>query len=312
MSTDDLFSNLLEFSWRGVSFPIARTSLQISQDLVQHKFPDTDGAHVEGTGRAPLIFSATCLFRNNITKAKSESWATGGTPLYPNAFRAFLTAFGDRTTGQLQHPELGFIACKPQTASMEWLATLRDGVDVQASWIETIDGAQNFADQLAAPSPLVSLYIEADDLDNQLVQYANPLLMSKDNGLSFLDAIRKIGSVFDQISLLNKQYGGYIDHVLYRVQALQDSVMSLRDNSSWPIINTCERLKSSLFGAKKQLLLATKDVSLFICPKDQTLAALCAILNNKVSDLVKLNPALGNSATVSFLTPVRYYKGGTS
>ena len=300
----DLFSQLLECKWRTTSFPITSFSTAFAHDQAQHKWPDRDGAHIEATGRQPLTHRATIPFRNAVARAQGETWGI----LYPDGFRAFLSAFSDRTSGILQHPELGAITCKPGTYSAEWSANTRDGVNVSATWIESYDEDAQYDDTLARPSPIAAVYVEALDLDSQIAQYANPTATTNaQESLTFTQAIQKITGAFDQVSLVSRQAGGYIDHVIYRVQALQDSIYRARDNTAWPIINTCERLKASLFALKQQQLVLQKDVLLFIVPKDQTLAAVAGSLGVKVADLMRLNPTISGGPVVPRLTAVRYY-----
>jgi len=300
----DLFSQLLELKWRATSFPFVSFNTTLQHDQAQHKWPDRDGAHVEATGRQPLVHRAVIPFRNAVGRGPGETWGI----LYPDGFRAFLVAFSDRTSGQLQHPELGPITAKPTTMSADWAAGTRDGVNVTASWIESYDEDAQYNDTLARPSHIAAVYIEALDLDSQVTQYASPLVTNNaQEPLTFTQAIQKITSIFDQVSLVSKQAGGYIDHVLYRVQALQDSVARAKDNTAWPIINTCERLKASLYGLKQQQLTLQKDITLFVVPKDQTIAAIAATLRANVSDIVKLNPLLAGSPVVPRLSVVRYY-----
>ena len=105
---------------------------------------------------------------------------------------AFLVAFTTRTSGILQHPELGEIRCKPDKAEFKWSANTRDGVDVSASWIESLDDTvTEFQDILARPSPAQDVAL---DLDDQLGQYTNPGLPSHVRAFSFVDGITKITS----------------------------------------------------------------------------------------------------------------------
>lgn len=306
----DLFSQLQECKWRTVSFPTVSFSTSIQHDQAQHKWPDRDGAHVEATGRQPLVHRATIPFRNGVSPGKGETFGV----LYPDAFRAFLIAFSDRTSGTLIHPELGPVTCKPQMASADWSANIRDGVNVTASWIESYDEDKQYAETLARPSPIAGVYIEALDLDSQLTQYTDPTGLVKPASvdpkaptMTFTQAITKITGAFDQVSLVSKRAGGYIDAVLYRVNTLQAACYAAKDNATWPIVNSCERLKASLYGLKQTQLTQQKDILLYVVPKDQTLAAIAATLGASVKDLVTLNSSLANAPIVPRLTSVRYY-----
>jgi len=305
MPDDDIlpsvFEQLLEFKWRHVSFPVSRFSTAIHQDHVQHKWPDRDGAHVEGTGRAPTQIRATALFRNGIAPGKAEKWGV----LYPTGFREFLVACADRTSGTLQHPELGNITCKVETCDVQWDSGRRDGVDVDVSWIESNDTTQDLAEALAQTSPIATTLQFAADLDEQIIQI-NPALKSTTEP-SFLDSVRELQGVFDQATLLAKKTVGQIDRVLYRIDSLQSSILGIKDATTWPAIQSIERLRASLFGVKKTLLVATKDIRFYIARDNTTFSMLATTLQAKVQDLINLNPSLTNSVSIPRGTPVRYY-----
>jgi len=149
MSAINIFGDLLEFRYRGISLPTLQFSLKLRHDLVQHKLVGVDGAHVEATGLCPLEHTARIPFLNNITAAAYENWSQG--LLYPNTFRRFLTAMSDRTLDTLQHPELGPITVRPESLQCSWMPDTRDGVIVEASWIQSTENQASLQAILAAP-----------------------------------------------------------------------------------------------------------------------------------------------------------------
>ena len=127
-------------------------STSLAHDQVVHKWADRDGAHVEATGRQPLQFRAAIPFKNAVLPGPGETW--GNLFLYPDTFRLFLTAFATRTSGILQHPELGPLRAKPHAAEFMWAANVRDGCDCTATWTESFDDTvTEFQDVLARKSP---------------------------------------------------------------------------------------------------------------------------------------------------------------
>lgn len=303
----DVLEQLLEFKWRDVSFPVSEFSTDMEHDHVAHKWPDRDGGHIEATGRAPIVHHATIHFRNNMSPGLSESWSVNNQALYPTVFRAFLVAFATRTSGPLQHPELGIVNCKPKTAQFKWTSARRDGIDCNATWVESDDTTADFQDVLARNSPVPEAYVAAADLDVQLGQYKNPTVTYDGDPSSFLSAIQKITSAFDTASLMSAQYAGRIDRVVYRVQSLQTRVNLSLDLSAWPLVNSCERLKSALFGLKTELLKLGKTIATVKAPKDTTLAALTILTGTPIDRLLQLNPLLASRPGVTQGTVVRYY-----
>lgn len=292
--------------WRDVSFPVQQFSTSLAHDLAIHKWPDRDGAHVEATGRQPLTFRASIPFKNGVRPGPGESWGTSD--LYPTTFRLFLTAFATRTSGFLQHPELGLIRCKPHTAEFGWGATSRDGCDCTATWTESLDDTvTEFQDILASKSPVADLMLTCDELDSQIASYDNPLLSVHVRSFSFGAAIRNVTKSFNAITLASAKYGGYINHVAYRASLLEDAVLGLRDNKAWPMVTACERIRASLHDLKRSQLTASRLVGFYTVARDATLASLLVPTRSSVSNLLLLNPTLGRSSVIPKGTVVRYY-----
>jgi prophage DNA circulation protein len=305
---DDILRLLFEFKFRGVSFPVSEFSTDVEQDHVIHKWPDVDGGHVEGTGRAPLVHHATIHFRNGITPGISETWNADNVPLYPNAFRDFLIAMSIRRTGPLQHPELGIVQAKPKNASFKWLANKRDGCDVTASWIESDDTADDFKDVLLRTSPVADAQVFAADVDDQVIQWDNVLVTDDGDESTFSAAITSITSAFDTATLVQYQASGLIDRVLYRIDSLSTRVQKFGDITAWPIVTSCERLASAMNELKQTLLIDGRNIAALSTSQDMTLAALTVATRSSITDLLSLNPTLARSAVVPANTIVRYYK----
>src|SRR5574338_1378957 len=101
---------LLECKWKDISFPITNLHTELKKDLVEHKYPDRDGAHVESTGRSPIRTTCQALFYNNVSRGKGETWNFG--TLFPTTYLEFIEVCKDRSAGVLQHPILGNMDAK--------------------------------------------------------------------------------------------------------------------------------------------------------------------------------------------------------
>jgi len=301
------FDELLACSWRGITFATTGFTHDVSQDQAQHKYPDRDGARIEATGRNPQTFSAHCLFRFSLASGQSEAGALG-TP-FPDQLMKFMTAMADRTTGTLVHPIYGPILCKPQSATLTLTATMRDGADVDARWVEDTDSEETSDAILASRSVVTEASLAAIALDSQIVQ--NPIIRDPgdplDPGASFEDGMRSIKGVFDKGALLTKKLGGRINSVIYRVESVQDSIDSSRDPQLWPAKQSCVRLKDALVRLAGQLLVGGSDVKRYIVPGDTTLASLATRLFATTTEMILLNPDLVSDAVIPRGTVVRYY-----
>lgn len=316
MATDttnlpSVFEALTMCSFRGVGFPLLSLRSGFRQDQAVHKWPDRDGAHVEATGRDPFTFHARAAFRNGVTPGRNESGEWGPLhALYPDHFRGlFLPAVLDRTTGAFNHPELGAIQCKCVSVEFDHDPHKRDGVDVDMEFIESLDNPDQLQAIIAAPSPIGATSQFAADLDAQLsgTTFSSPPAPTGFVEPSFSDAMRSIQSATDQTSLLSRKLGGQVDHVFYRVQAIEDSVATSKDVTLWPLTNSAERMKAGLLALKASLAISQKTILTFVAQSTMTLSQVSVQTGNKVQDLIKLNPTLCAAPTIPRYTPVRCY-----
>lgn len=304
-----LLGTLLSFRWRDVDFPYTETSLDLRQDLAIHKFIDRDGAHVEGTGRAPLQISARIPFLNGLERGPHELWAA---PLYPTTWRKFIEACADKTSGVLQHPELGPLTCKVENVRTVWSAHVRSGVHVDVTWIETDDTKDDLQSALADSSPLAGLQGFAADIDIQFKQLKKDPRKGfpPDLGMSFTDMVNQIKAVIDYPSLLQHQLAGAIDNVLWNAQRLTQSIENLGTASgtlAWPLVDSCQRIQSAAYAVKQTLLTKGQSIKIYITQQDGTLSSVANTLGAAIGDIVTLNPSLMAVPIIVQGTRVRYY-----
>lgn len=315
MAFDELFRTLLPFKWRGIEFSCHSFDLRTDQDLVEHKYPNKDFAHVEAMGLAPFVFSAKALFRNGEQLGHPRPGTKGA--IYPTQYRLFLAACIDKTTGDLQHPEWGTWKVKCKSAHTTWVAEKRDGADVDVVWV-TSDDAPASID----PSPVAATVQFALDLDTQIQNYKVDRRRKKVpqdflSALSSLskkitDGIRSVQAIGDRIDLIKKRVVGQITAVMYHLTNLVETVNRVRDPQLWPILNSAERLKGSVQELGKGFFAKTRDISTYIVPKPQTLSMVARTLRQQIPDLIVLNPALASIPVLPSGTRVLYYSNAVS
>lgn len=305
-----LFRQLLGAKWRDVPFPYTSCELDVRHDLATHKPADRSGANVE-SWLAPLEFTFDIPFLNGIGAAPSESWKPG--TLYPTQMRAFLDAFQDTSKGLLQHPELGQIFCKPNHAKFRWAASELTGIRVQAAFIQTY--ADDEGDlSIASPSPIGTLHTESDALDANLSAAAVQVPGLPTFPMTFHDFVRSFEGAIDQITLLEKQYGGALDSLVGQVNDLEDHLDLLSGSTGalmWPLYSSIEAIKSAARTAKKVAFQRSTQVSIYIVPADKTLGAVVADLAQyatvALEDIIKLNAWIMSAPTVPAGSKVRFY-----
>lgn len=298
---------LLECKWKGISFPIVGLTTELKQDLVEHKYPDRDGAHVESTGRAPLMVNAKALFYNNTSKGKGESWKFG--ILFPTGYLEFLEVCKDRSTGELQHPILGTFDAKLVSMTTELDANRRDGVAVDLEWVETIKVETFDEDTISVPTTIIS---DAQELDDSLSSASKfpPDISSNltTPKTSFLDLIDGVKAFIDTATLIGMKALGAIDKVLYHINNLIFSINRINSVLLADLKGKCQALKASMQALRQNVNKKLGEIRFFIVPRDVTIGELASHLGNSIVDLIKLNPTIAAKPIISKLTPVKYYK----
>lgn len=324
MPVADVLAGLLAYSWKGVRFPSSGFSLRLRQDLVPHEYGDRDGAHIEGTGRAPLEFSARIPFRNGVELGPQESGVI--TPLYPEAFRAFLDVCIERARGELIHPELGRINCRLQEATANWEPGRRDGVDVDVSWLEDTDKPSDLANLLSTPSPVQQL-AEAATAADAAIDAALERLRAKNAKVdaevraivedlkstelkttSFGQLARKIQAVGDQVDLANRQRRDAVDSIEYRARNISASMSRARAHPVyWPIRQAAMRMEAAAREVRDSVGSKRKRIGLYVTAADSTAPSIAQDLGVRLGDVLQLNPQLAGGPVVPSGSRVRYY-----
>lgn len=317
-----LFEQLLPCTWRGIFFPVSSMKVSFSQDVVEHKYWGVDAADVESTGRAPMQIEATIPFVNGIVPGKGEKWGV----LYPTEFRKFVQAFADRTTGDLQHPELGFITCKAVSIDFSHDAQTRDGVMVTARWVETI--AEQSKDFDPDHTPIQAADIAALDLDASSADILGLAPEAAFPEESFESLVNKATGFVDSITTTATLLANKPAQVRYRIQTFQDSVERLKNVLTWGATESCERIKSAMhdldaaFSSKVTVTHSGgstppappgttpgKKIARFKTPARMNLAGILAHVSATTTfdELVSLNPILVSRIEVAEGTVIRYY-----
>jgi prophage DNA circulation protein len=296
----DILSQLLECSFRGISFPVESLDVNFAHDVIQHKRMDRDGAKLENTGMGALSYNVKAPFCNSIAKGPMETWSN----LYPDTKNKMLEALQDRTTGDFIHPELGLRRCKASNVHSALDPNYRSGVVLTFALIE--DTEDDDAVSITANSTVSIAKSAAVSLDAKIAKLKPPIKtgLEEDGLKSFTDAIDKIGGAFDQVGLLQKQVIGKIDKVIGRINKLSDTISdTIGDLGTAP-----DQLIASLLMIKKNALVQPKPLGFYQTKAKTTVNQLCIQFRNSVQELVTLNPDLASASTVKAFTIIRYYK----
>lgn len=308
----DIFNQLLSASWKGVEFPVSRMRATIAHDLVEHKRWGVDGARVEDTGLAPWRYTFSVPLIAGLTPGKAERWKK----LYPTQMRLLVAKFQERKSGMLQHPEFGLLLCKADKGDFDWEATRRGGVDLEISFVETNPEVDQ---EVREPSPVSEMSVAVGTLDSPTVKrdleqiFADrgidlPPYLKKDSPFSFTEAMQKIKAIVDYPSLLDRQFSGKIDAIVYHAEALQRSIAPAKTPKTWPAVAAIEQIKSNSFRMSELIIAAKRKVGTFTLPDHTTLSGAARLIPGAtISDLVKLNPKEVVKPVLVAGTVLRYY-----
>ena len=304
--TDEL-SQLLPFSWRDIVVPTVSLDVEVSHDQPEHKVFGRNAANVEWTGRNSRTFSASIPFYNNLLPGTSEV-AISGVTLYPDQYQAFLDAMSDGSSGTLVHPDVGKINCKPKSIRSHWDPTRRDGLSVECSWIESDDSADGKAPELDSPAPITAIQADAAMLDSQLETLTpTPQPADGDKAFpSFTSLAYQVRAVFDKGALFVQRVNGVIDNMKAEVERLQESVDRLNAVNLHPIVDSSERLKSSLTSLRETGQARAALFKRYTVPSDTTMAAIAARLHVDVHALILANPIVAADLVIRAGTIIIY------
>jgi prophage DNA circulation protein len=304
MAEKQAFDQLLECKFRGISFPIRAIATDVSQEQAMHKYPNRDGARVEGTGRNPIQVNGTAVLFNNISPASYESWTKGS--LFPDVYTKLLVAFADGTSGEFQHPLLGKMTVKPVSFRDSVSGDKRHGTEVEFSLIETISDDEDIFTALSAKASASSDVAKgAAALDAALPSLQVPRLPKMN---SFQDLARGVQGIIDKPTLLAQKARGTLDRIEHQCNQVIDACNRANNVVNGRAMVTAQRLKADVKSLRAQLQTVDRKIATLVARTDTSLTALTQDLGNNLDELIKLNPTLVSGAIVRRGALVRYYK----
>lgn len=294
-------------AWRGIGFPIASLKVSLQQDLVQHKYWGVDGADVEATGRAPLEIEAVIPFFQNVVGGKADQFGRG---LFPSQFILFQQSFADRTAGPLDTPQIFNLWCRPVSMEYAYDPMRRDGVEVTARWVETINIDAPDGVEIQSANSGGEALLSLDAAKSDLSRVSHPEFTESFEGL-----LNKLGGVFDTTASKVKIILNTGNRIRYRLDRLQSSVERAKNALTWPVEESIEKAKE-VFGP--QTVNGTGPAAPAANPRRPTLRFTTTFRttlsqlqtrfpNNSVDDLLYLNPRLASRPAVPGGTVIRYY-----
>ena len=302
---NDVLSQLLGASWRGISIPTLMVSARGGHNVVAHKRVDRDGWRVENTGRNSYVFVVKVPFINTITPGPNESW---GGALYPTVFTKVMKAIEDRSSGPFVHPIFGARNCKVADGYEIILdPDFRGGPTLSLTLFESVDDADASLSSTSVQSVAVSA---AETLDAFFAALPGGPPNLGTGGLTLSAFLAGVFAIVNEVSLITSI--GF--DIAACIDALTIQEVIYRDQDGFS--DAVERLISALHAQQLQRLQQDSPYAYYIVPKRSSVSTIAnrvaAIAGktstaNTVSTILQLNPQLAASPFVAAGTAVRYY-----
>lgn len=330
----DLFAQLGDTGWASegaapVYFPIKAIDTSYEHDQGEHKYFGVDGADIEQTGLAPVVFTVTIPFINTIVPGPSERWQQ---PLYPSAFRAFVTATQARDAGILYHPEFGDILCKVKSVRFTHSAGERGGTTVTAVFKQTLPKDRVSPLLTSNASPIVGAIQAAKDLDASTSNYLDLVPTRPEHKRDLSDFVREvqafgdsIGGAIDGFQAPFKRMAAQVNRAIEAFDRVGRKVEGIVEGTPKAIVKgdpdakmrsvlshearaAARRLQVTVADAQRfSATDRARNIRVFVVARPTPLAAVATALEAQMGELLTLNPILARAPDVPAATLVRYY-----
>lgn len=294
----DVLQKLLRIEWRGVGLFATGFSFAFDQQHIAHTYPDRDAGFIEATGRNPAVYSFSLLFRNGNTLAPEEQ--------YPLAWRKFIVACLDRSTGTLLHPELGPVKVKCRSQQTQWDATKRDGVDVSAEFVETSDTEDELAALLKRSAAYDAEY-EAQFLDGVVKDVTPAPEVPSTLSPSLLESLKQLTGTIAMAKASVGNVAAAIESYANAVDDLAEQISDLNEPAYAPILESLRRLHGSVVDLGLPIKAASRPVTSVLVRRDAPVAAIASAFGNKLEDFLALNPSAASKTSLPAGEPVFVY-----
>ena len=118
--------------------------------------------------------------------------------------------------------------------------------------------------------------------------------------------MRSIQSVSDKVTLLQKQVGGKIASIHYRLNTVRDSIDRMGSASVSNVRALVEKTQAAVFEVQRTMLLVGRTVH-DTTGAEMTIGEIVKTYKMRVADFIKLNPGLARMPRIPAGTVVVHY-----
>ena len=296
MSAADILADLPELEWRGLTAPCELNPYDIKHNQAPRQYPYVNGAAHEWTGREPIALTARLFFLNTLLGAS-------GNFHYPQNWLRWRDAIMDGTMGRLAHPDLGEFDARVVSSHVDMNAHVRSGAIVDVNWVETLEDATTSI-IFAKPPIDASATVETAAAGAAAAKIKYP------DGVGETNLLDAWSSIKGQIGSASLAVTGAISQMQGQVRALHADIEALNDVELNPVTSALTHLWTILEDKKEALTRSvSKSVRTRIETHDTSITSIASDTNNKVSEIMNLNPGLLRSPRVPKGSKVSFYSG---
>ena len=283
----DVLSKLQVASFRGVKFPILRSSREHQWQNVEHGIQYRDGMLVDTTGGQNWTFSYAIPFRQGIAKGAWKDLFTKGLP-------EFLALYKEGLEGTLIDPLHGSIRVRPGKWSDGLDAARRDGIDAEVMFVESppleqVDESQSVPSAIAVDSAAGMLDAQVQEVDWQQEDPPQPTV----------DPLSAIAGVVEQADAEQQRTAARMSGISDRCNQVSKAAEKIEDGGSRSeLLYESSRLRISAKRAADKGAHPGRTALRVVTRTSMTLATLASQLGMTLEALLKANPALGSFPVV--------------
>jgi prophage DNA circulation protein len=309
MTTADnnIIAALPELKWRGLRTPpYDLVTFEFENELASRSVAYLDGEIHDDTGRRSFPMTARLYFVNTLGEQ---------TRLFPELWEEWKANL-DGAAGELVHPVLGPLRARVKGAKGEVRSTLRSGVIVDITWIETIEDPAigDFLGVLEADPATLAAATDAAGAAFGITYTAYAPVRPSGATIptvgtapptSLLQAYNQIkGSIFSAKLTIN----GALAQLVGTVEAMADAAEGLNDPTAWPLVDTLFQLWTALRDQMTRLARAARATAAVVLANDTTLDAFATRVGNTLNEVMGLNLQALRLPSVRRGATLRYYK----
>ena len=286
-----IIHGLPPLTWRGMTVLIESAPVEFAHSQVERRYPYTDGAGHDWTGRDPLKCRVRMFFLETLDPgAFTKKWPRWRKALF------------DGSSGPLEHPVLGAFQARVEAGSIAFVAQTTAGITVDVSFTETVDNVDK-PNKFREPTPGGVTVAKAAQKAASLYGINWP---SGKLDLSLGDAIKALETAFWNAQVTAS---GYANQIAGDIESMIELAEGLTDPKSYPVydnlLHTWELARDAAEKAKRDLRATASRTT----QSDTTIAAFAADVGNTEQEVMQLNLRLLRSPVIPSGTAVTFYTG---